>query len=643
MENSREIQRVVFFSKQDLSIRYNLQNAEQILKSTDFSKITDINDYLEYYNIKLYFENKLFLLSWSDDIKNDFQLKVEEAWKNIVLLFNSFQDLNILKEVSALEHSYRKSFWELYNNLSIYKKISKQVFSEILKNNQYHIRIILTYQKIVNQYSNEVAGFLKYFHESAELLLSNFEQYHASDIPKYYFPKNLSIQDRQKIISEYIDRDDANLNYVRLVENSKSPELKLSDKLKLKAKRRSKELNDKLLSEGYSVKFGAQVSISENQEEPVVYANHDNILSVTYSKKTLESLRSEVELFRVFDMLFSYTDNRGLITLVSTQNEMGNMEKLFMKSKNEYNSGIAFQQKSNLSHLQLMMFHHYLIHRETTLEKVLESFIQEAINKLFNLKILQFNFPSINSSFLEKIRVIAPEFEFLLKQFKVYVEDGKIDFELLNMSSTPLNLSEIPSLNDKKYIYSSDRIIDNLIHHFLSDQSSIYYTETFNTIYHNFYDLVKNENVTLGLFKDYQKEIINHLIDEGYLSINKNGRINFKNPIFIHVIKELHENEVINYWHFPEIVRTEIDKMLESKLLFSENKLFSKPEIDYLNFHLNKKQFTNGLDLRNKYLHGTNTSSEEEHEQEYHILLKILILTLLKIENDLAICRQNQS
>jgi hypothetical protein len=68
-----------------------------------------------------------------------------------------------------------------------------------------------------------------------------------------------------------------------------------------------------------------------------------------------------------------------------------------------------------------------------------------------------------------------------------------------------------------------------------------------------------------------------------------------------------------------------------------DSTLFSKQEIDYLNYHLNKKGFTNGLDIRNKYLHGSNSGSEKGHKNEYYILLRLIILVLLKIVDDLAL------
>jgi len=51
-----------------------------------------------------------------------------------------------------------------------------------------------------------------------------------------------------------------------------------------------------------------------------------------------------------------------------------------------------------------------------------------------------------------------------------------------------------------------------------------------------------------------------------------------------------------------------------------ENTLFTTEEIKYLNYYLNKKAFSNGMGLRNKYLHGTNSNSKDE--QQNGLLLK---------------------
>ena len=313
------------------------------------------------------------------------------------------------------------------------------------------------------------------------------------------------------------------------------------------------------------------------------------------------------------------------------------LERTLMKSKNEYECGMAFQRKSNLAYIQIGMFNHYLKQTNNSIEKVMESFIHDYLNSCFEIKNIRFTFPTTTATYLEKIRSLAPEFEFLLKQYQVYVDEDNIDFELLQFSSSPLRLSEIKSLVEKKYVYAHDNKIYYLKYHFFSNQSLLYYIEPFEEKYNNLYDLLTKENVELSSFKNYQRDVINMLINEDYLYIDGGDFVKIKNPIFISLIGDLYKDEVLNYCYYPEEARAIIDKMLSENLLVSKSTLFTEQEIKYFNFYLNKKEFTNGLDLRNKYLHGTNTTSEKEHEYEYYILLKLIILALLKIEGDLVI------
>jgi hypothetical protein len=77
--------------------------------------------------------------------------------------------------------------------------------------------------------------------------------------------------------------------------------------------------------------------------------------------------------------------------------------------------------------------------------------------------------------------------------------------------------------------------------------------------------------------------------------------------------------------------------MKANNLIVFDNSLFTEEERRYFNYYLNKKEFTNGLDLRNKYLHGSNSKSVDEHERDYYILLKLLILAIHKINEDLKL------
>lgn len=80
-----------------------------------------------------------------------------------------------------------------------------------------------------------------------------------------------------------------------------------------------------------------------------------------------------------------------------------------MRSKNEYLIGTKFQEKSMLSHLQLLIYSRYLEENDISLEKVLSFIVNDFLNNHYLINELRISFPSENSSVLEKIRMIAPE------------------------------------------------------------------------------------------------------------------------------------------------------------------------------------------------------------------------------------------
>ena len=227
--------------------------------------------------------------------------------------------------------------------------------------------------------------------------------------------------------------------------------------------------------------------------------------------------------------------------------------------------------------------------------------------------------------------------EFLLKQYKLFVENKIIDFELLQVDSTPLNYGFIPGLSERKYIYFKNDLLYSLKFQFYSDQSHLYYTEKFTTKYDSLFALLLYEDVTMEDFKGYQQQQLNLLIDDGYLFVDEKNQIKIKQLALLYLIGEYHRNDVLSYWHYPEYARVVIDQMINNEWVDVENNLFTRSELQYFNFYLNKKEFTNGYDLRNKYLHGSNSNAENEQRNDYYILLKILILVLLKIEDDLII------
>lgn len=223
------------------------------------------------------------------------------------------------------------------------------------------------------------------------------------------------------------------------------------------------------------------------------------------------------------------------------------------------------------------------------------------------------------------------------QNYNIYVEEGFIDKELLEFSSGTLYLSSLKSKKSKKYAYGNGNEYYRFRYVFFSNQSMLYYVEPHKEKYQNLYQLLTNENIKYDDFQDYQKSEIDYLLSKEHLIVDKKGFIRIHNNDLVFVIGILYHEDVISFWHYPENIRTQILHLEKEGIVYFENTLFTIDERKYLNFYLNQKEFSNGLDLRNKYLHGTNTSSIEEQKNDYQILLKLLILIIGKIKDDLMI------
>jgi hypothetical protein len=212
--------------------------------------------------------------------------------------------------------------------------------------------------------------------------------------------------------------------------------------------------------------------------------------------------------------------------------------------------------------------------------------------------------------------MLAPEMEFLLKQYENFAEEGEINFELLQFGSSPLNIGAVKGRVEQKYVYGNGNEFLRLKHDFFSSMQ--HNIEPFKDKYKNLFQLITNEQVKLADFQEYQKKEIQYLITNGYLFIDRDNFVRLNKPDVIYAVAMLYREDVLSFWHYPLAVREAILEMEKDGLVKFDNKLFSIEERKYLNFHLNQKEFTNGLDLRNKYMHGTNSPSVEQRTRLLH-------------------------
>jgi len=643
-----DLNRVEFFSKEDMAGGSHLSKGEHILRNETKSDYEDINDVLELYNIKKYIDNELYLKSWTHCDIADFKQKAIEYGRIVGQFMSNINDRNVILYYEQLLRGYINSFWELVNNQKIYKQISAVNITTILSNEPHVIRSLLTHKSLVTHYNIVLRDFLLTFSQSAEILLSIYEVKNDFHNKEMFQPKSLTINDKENIISNYLDFDNANSNYFQLIQNARDKsDFKISDKTRLKAKRRYKEETDKVFSESGNnslFKYGVSISFPENTKKIKEKHIENLVVNYSYSLDFIKHYNDFYPLFLNFIILFEYLDIQNRINLVTKKNQMGVMERVMgVHSQNEYSGGIAFNLSEMASQAQIFAYSKIINDLGNSVENILQLVFTSIFHEKYNFaNNARLSIPSANISYFEKVRLLAPEFESVIKQFKLFVEDGNIDFELLQISSSPCTIKEIPSLIQNKYIYLNEgnNEIVGCVNLFFSDQTLLAFVEPYKEKnYHNLFDLLANEQVNFNNYEEHQKPQMNYLISKGFLSLDKNKFVQITNLARVLILKDLYENEVASFYHYPIDFQEEAKQLAIQDMIFFESSLFSKPEQSYFNYFLSKSDFTNGLDLRNSYLHGTQANPEElkKHEFAYFVYLKLLVLVLLKIEDDLFI------
>lgn len=631
--------RVKYYSTNDLSAGFYLKRIEDIICNFVVEKKrVDINEIIELYNIQQFFHNRIYSIHWTKQQLNDYSEIVSDFSKVIGEFFSRINTDTIESMFDTIYYDYRNDFWKLIEKYKVYDKISVEQFRKIILNKHFILNDVLKCKNIVKKFSDEIITYMEKNPFCAEIILSYYLEKHDRNIESLYFPVELSNEKKTLILDKYIASNSSNINYLKLIfESNSTNNLRLPDRLKLKAKRKYDEEIETLFKEGTGFEYGAKVSFSNKIDEEFKFETDDNrILSVLYSAKWIKENLDYPTLLNNFIYLFGYTDLQFRSLHVSRESQMSIIEKyLGIKGRKEYPTGIAFQQIQMLAQLQMIGYCNELEKYNIFLEDIIEWFFCNYLEEEFNVKGFCFNKSSHTVSYLEKCRNIAAEFDNILKRFKIYCEDGEIDDELLHISTEHIFIKDIPSMLSNKYIYPCGNDYQTISNLLFSDQSIIHYLPKLSNNYNSFYCLLEKENVYYDMFEDYQIPSIDWLIDHNIIKIDNKKRIM---PYWekIKILNELYQHDVVcfSYMKKYQSIIMELNKM---GLVQFSSSLFSRPEQDYYNYLFNKSEFDNGLDIRNSYTHGTQRVDENQNKQDYFIFLRIMILIVIKINEEFCL------
>ncbi|MBU3087154.1 hypothetical protein KPL42_01475 [Clostridium gasigenes] len=631
---------IKFYSVGDRACGYELNEMEDAIESYDINRSNyETNEILEIYNIIKYIDNEFFLQSWNDEFIKKLK-ELNKVFKSIVGRFGGeLNDENIIDTYMECDLEYKDDFWELIDKYKVWKKISESKIVCLLEQEKINIYDFLKHYKLVEIYGVSIKEYLMTSDYSARLLLDKYIYVNERDI-NIFFPKELTLEDKEQIIISYINSKNPHINFLETISKSRGTDnLRITDKTRLRAKKRMEDETTKLSDNAITYHQDFSISWTSDLKDELSYSNIDRKHELNYNMEWLKDNKDYNTLLNNFICLFEFVDFNIRGTFVNKPNEISTLARAFSHhTKNSYNIGDAFKTKDIISFLQMHSYYNTLNQLGIALEDLIKWFFNKYLLEEFNIENYNINMPTENTTYFEKCRFIFPEMEFALKQFSAYIEDEVIDHELLQMSSSHLIYNDIKSLISKKYAYPKGEEFRIVTNYLFSDQCMLSYIKRINDKHKNFYELIIKEDVYMDDYRDGEKSYIRWMIEHNYIKVDNTGKIQFTNRYKIIVLADLYKNGFVNYNRYGDKLKVIIDEMYSKGLIEFEDTLLSKQESDYINFYLNKATFDNGFDLRNMYSHGTQPNPNEEyHKDNYMKILRIFILIIIKINDELCL------
>ena len=273
---------------------------------------------------------------------------------------------------------------------------------------------------------------MKHSKSTAEILITYHLERKDWGHKKYYIPKSLCIDDQLRLIEEYIESENVNPNYLKLLYKSRSRnEFPIPDEVRLKAKKRYENYFKDSFSNESCFSFGAVVGFANTDE--VISIDNKDLLNpkIIYSHSWLKENLNNPTLLNNFVFLFGYVDSHTRSTFPSKKTELGVMEKILgVKGDREYDVGVSFDFKEMISSMQIKTYYYELLKLDKRLEEIFKWFFEEYLLVEFQVDGFILSIPSNKSSFLEKVRTLCSEIDSILRQFTNYVNSITTGHEL---------------------------------------------------------------------------------------------------------------------------------------------------------------------------------------------------------------------
>lgn len=553
--------------------------------------------------------------------------------------FGKLKLLNDNFNYQILNNYYKDKLWEANRRYRFFNKLSSDEFEKVMQRHKLEMHYLLSDEKIVKNFKNVIKQKLL----SNPLNFEYFLKIH-NDSRQYYLPDNISVEDINQWGSCYCDDEKASLNFLDEISNwGKHHEIKLKDDLRLKAEKKLKDKWDNLEKDIKSFYVGMTVKFDSDMNETIrSEVKGLNVEYIVNKQYLIESQQSEM-ILNNFKNIFGAFDKLGYFSLLPRYNSDFQLLDIFEPIKiKEYPFRFDNDTEINISIQLFYTYYNFLKEMHIDLEQVFKWYFEEYLFNEFNIENFTFKTSNPNTSYYNRILFLLPQMDGIIKKQFLLREKGEIDIKLYEKMNDIVEIINLKSHFNKKNIYIKSESLNQLVINIFSTKGSFSYVENSPAVKaSNCYNHIMN-NVNYNNLFNRQKDVIDKMIDRKIINKNKDGTLKFNNLYEISLFKYLYEKGYINFCYFNDThFGGIINDYIESGDLEYDNKLFSKNEINLLDYLLNDKQYNNSKGIRNKYIHGSNSEkSEEQYLYDYNILLMILYLYIERIDEELNFKKQ---
>ncbi|MEI3630217.1 hypothetical protein [Lactococcus lactis] len=630
---------IKFYGWNDFATYLEVERIKEAIQEVLEKEIDEVNvvKVLEWVNIQKFIEGGSDFIgiksSEIDTVNNFFQ-------KQISIFFNKISESNFEEILKELPRTYLDDFLNTFSNYKLAKVLEERIIMEMFSDT-----VVSTYNLLKHKYFSEnYPNFMKRRIFSSpkviEILLTQIlERSHV----EFFTPKNISNEEWEDLILKYISMEDANLNYIRILQNSITVpkfHFQVTAEVKILAKRRCKEIEENFFDKDTDTSQNISIKIFSDREE--YEENINSTVKPAYiglvDKKEIIKNSSFEDLFDYLSLNLELFSVHNILRLPRYKNlELGITERILeANTPKTYKIGLTFNLKEHYTLAMLNIFRS-ILEKDLgiSLEDIICWYFNNHIKSKFKTSFLPLDFLSKTESTANRNAKIFSIEENLRKQYFIIVNKGIVDKEVYNEAPLP-KLSSLPSKVKNKYIYLNDTQENSWIQYQLfSDQSEIIHINSKITG-KTFDELLLKNDLTLQNFQDYQKRIINKLIDMNIVNVEERGGVlKFKNIWEIIVLKKIYYNTVFSFYYANINEHAAINRLLNRGILRSESTLFSVPEVEYMNFIMNTGDWDDGYGLRNNYQHGgVYYDNNGQYGREYLLGMIILITYMIKIDEE---------